>query len=120
MDWTWWFVGSTGKGWSESASENSGDFISKIINCRHDIATWWKNDPLYGKERTSELQKAPEEVQTDNSRTQQNIREVSKKLQETYKDDEDFWQQKSSNMWYTSRDLNTTFYQCPTKIMSCS
>ena len=31
-------------------------------------------------------------------------------LQEAYKDGEDFWQQKSRNMWYTSGDLNTTFY----------
>ena len=98
MDWTWWCVGSIGRGWSESTVENSENFVSKIINCRHEIATWRKNNPLYEKEKTSELQRALEEVQTDNSITQQDILEVSRKLQETYKDDEDFWQQKSRNM----------------------
>lgn len=41
--------------------------------------------------------------------------EVSRKLQAAYKDEEDFWQQKSRNMWHTSGDLNTNFYHALTK-----
>ena len=41
--------------------------------------------------------------------------EVSRKLQEAYKDEEDFWQQKSRNMWHTSGDQNTKFYHALTK-----
>ena len=62
-----------------------------------------------------ELKKALEEVQTDNNRTEEDILEVSRKLQEAYKDVEDFWQQKSRNMWHTSGDLNTKFYHALTK-----
>lgn len=64
--------------------------------------------------RISDLQKALEEVQTDNNRTQEDILEVSRKLQEEYKD------QKSRNMWYTSGDLNTKFSHALTKKMTCS
>ena len=106
---------SIGRGWGASTPENSWDFVSKIINCCHEIATWRKNNPSYGKERISELQKALEEVQTDNNRTQENILEVSRKLQKAYKDDEEFWHQKSRNMWHTSRNLNTKFYHVLTK-----
>ena len=60
---------SIGRGWSDSTPENSGDFVSKIINCRHEIATWRNNNPPYENEKIGELQKALEEVQSDNNRT---------------------------------------------------
>lgn len=56
-----------------------------------------------------------EEVQTYNNRTQEDILEISRELQEAYKDEEDYWQQKSRNMWHISRNLNTNFYHALTK-----
>ena len=103
------------RGWGEFSEENPADFVSKITNRRHEISTWRKNNPPYGKERIGELQKALEEVQTNNNRTQEDILEVSRKLQEAYMDEEDFWQQKSRNTWNTSGDLNTKFYHALTK-----
>ena len=41
--------------------------------------------------------------------------DVSRKLQEAYKDEEEYWQQKNLNMWHTSGDLNTKFYHALTK-----
>ena len=74
-----------------------------------------KNNSPYGKDKIHELQKALEEVQTDNNRSQEEIIEVSRKLQDAYKDEEDYWHQKSRNMWYTSGVLNTKFYHALTK-----
>ncbi|XP_056864326.1 uncharacterized protein LOC130511383 [Raphanus sativus] len=74
-----------------------------------------KNNPPYGKEKIGELQKALEEVQTDSTRTQEDIMDITRKLQEAYKDEEDYWQQKSRNMWNTAGDLNTKFYHGLTK-----
>ncbi|XP_048601936.1 uncharacterized protein LOC106377234 isoform X1 [Brassica napus] len=115
MDWSGWFLESIGRGWSKPLRENSGVFVSKIVNCRHEISTWRQNNPPFGKERINELQKALDEVQTDNTRTQEHILEVFRKLQEAYKDEEVFWHQKSRNMWHTSGDLNTKFYHALTK-----
>ena len=56
-----------------------------------------------------------EEVQTDNDRSQEEILEVSQELQEAYKDKEEYWHQKSRNMWYSSGDLNTKLYHALTK-----
>lgn len=83
------------RGWGNSTSANSGDFVSKITNCRHEISTWRKNNPPYGKKKISELQKALEEVQTDDNMIQEDILDISRKLQEAYKDEEDFWQEES-------------------------
>jgi len=70
---------------------------------------------LTERKKINELQKALEEVQSDNSRSQEDIVEVSRKLQEAYKDEEEYWHQKSRNMWYSSEDLNTKFYHALTK-----
>ena len=103
-------------GWSNYSVEKEDDIVAKISNCRHEIAKWRKNNPPYGKEKINDqLQKTLEEVQSDNSRSQEDIVEVSRKLQEAYKDEEEYWHQKSRNMWYSSGDLNTKFYHALTK-----
>ena len=102
-------------GWSDNSDRRENGIVEKISNCRHEIATWRKNKPPYGKEKINELQKALEEVQTDNTRSQEDILEVSRKLQDAYKDEEEYWHKKSRNMWYSSGDLNTKLYHALTK-----
>ena len=57
--------------------------MTKISNCRHEITKWRKNNPPYGKKKIKDLQKVLEEVH-------ENILEVSRKLQDAYKDEEDY------------------------------
>ncbi|XP_033145007.1 uncharacterized protein LOC117133065 [Brassica rapa] len=119
------WIGQTGllesitMGWidnNEGKVEGGAEsIVAKISNCRHEIAKWRKNNPPFGKEKINVLQQALEEVQTDNTRSQEDILEVSRKLHDAYKDEEDYWHQKSRNMWYSSRDLNTKFYHTLTK-----
>ncbi|XP_048609142.1 uncharacterized protein LOC125584535 [Brassica napus] len=103
------------RGWSDNNEGTRTGIVEQISNCRREIAKWRKNNPPYGKEKIADLQKALEEVQTDDSRSQEDIMEVSRKLQEAYKDEEEYWHQKSRNMWYSSGDLNTKFYHALTK-----
>ena len=102
-------------GWSNYRAGQSEGIVAKIGNCRHEIAKWRKNNPPYGKEKINDLQKALEEVQTDNNRSHDDILEVSRKLQDAYKDEEEYWHQKSMNIWHSSGDLNTKFYHALTK-----
>ena len=78
---------SISMGWSDNSNGRENVIVAKISNCRHEIATWRKNNSPYGKEKINELQKALEEVQMDNTRSQEDILEVSRKLQEAYKDE---------------------------------
>lgn len=94
------FLESIERGWVDSSNGPDQDFITKLSNCRHQIARWGKNNQPYGKEKISELQWALEEVQSDDSRTQEELVEVFRKLHESYKDEEEYWQQKSPNMWH--------------------
>lgn len=39
-------------------SGQRGGIVDKIHNCRHEISVWRKDNPAYGKETISTLQKA--------------------------------------------------------------
>lgn len=62
----------------------------KINNCRDDMTRWHMNNPLYDKEKISELQQALKQVQTYISRTHEEIMEVSRKHEEAYKDKKEY------------------------------
>ena len=76
------------RGWTENQGGQIEDFVTKINNCRHEISSWRKDNQPYGKDKIKDLQHALEEVQSDNNRSQEEILEVFRKLQEAYKDEE--------------------------------
>ena len=77
-------------GCTENHEGQLEDVVTKISNFRHEISSWRKDNQPYGKDKIKDLQHALEEVQSDNSRSQEDILEVSKKLQEAYKDEEEY------------------------------
>ena len=89
-------------GWAEHNEDRGNGLVEKISNCRQAISKWRKNNPPFGKEKIADLQKALEEVQNDDTRSQEEILEVFRKLQKAYKDEEEYWHQKSRNMWYST------------------
>ena len=81
-------------GWNDSTDDVKRGFVTRLSNCRHEISRWRENNPPYGKYIISELQRALEEAQTDDAMTQVEIIDVSRKLEEAYKDEKYYWQLK--------------------------
>ena len=48
---------SISKRWSSKRRRQNSGIVDKIINCRHEILAWRKNNPPYGKEKINSLQK---------------------------------------------------------------
>ena len=44
-------------GWSDNSDGRENGIVEKISNCRHEIATWRKNNPPYGKEKIMSYRK---------------------------------------------------------------
>ena len=109
------FMESIAIGRSEDYDGSVGNIVAKIRNCRHEISKWRKANTPFGKDKINDLQKALEEVQTDDNKSQEKILEVSRKLQDAYKDEEEYWHLKSRNMWYPSGDLNIKFCHALTR-----
>ncbi|CAA7014686.1 unnamed protein product [Microthlaspi erraticum] len=103
------------KGWKNFHGEVSPSLVDRIHSCRHEISVWRKNNQPYGKARIAELQTVLEVVQDDDTKTQEELIDITNKLKEAYRDEEGYWKQKSRNMWLKDGDLNTKFFHASTK-----
>ena len=103
------------RGWSTQRNGGRRGIVDKIHNCQHEISVWRKDIPSHGKEKISTLQKALQEVQSDMSKSHEEVVEVSRKLKEAYRDEELYWKKKSRTVWHTCGDRNTKFYYALTQ-----
>ena len=81
---------SISRGWNSKRGRGGVDIVDKIHHCRHEISAWRKAHPAHGKEKINTLQRALEEIQNDFTKTNDEVLEVSRKLQEAYRDEEQY------------------------------
>ena len=103
------------RGWNINRGRARAGIVDKIHSCRHEISAWRKLNPPYGKDKIDSLQRALEEIQNDFTKFNEEVLEVSRKLQEAYRDEEQYWEQKSRTNWHVLGDRNTKFYHTLTK-----
>ena len=72
---------SIAMGWSEYNEGRTEDIVTKISNCCHEIAKWRKTIHHMGRKKLMIFK---------NNRSKEEILEVSRKLQDAYKDEEDY------------------------------
>ncbi|CAA7037615.1 unnamed protein product [Microthlaspi erraticum] len=102
-------------GWKKYIGGSEPSLVDQIHTCRHEISTWRKNNQPYGKTKIADLQQALAEAQDDDTRTQDELSAITNKLKEAHRDEEEYWKQKSRNMWLKDGDLNTKFFHASTK-----
>ncbi|XP_019097444.1 PREDICTED: uncharacterized protein LOC109131210 [Camelina sativa] len=108
-------LGAVESGWARTNNFRVPAFVDKIRNCRNSISWWRKNNVASGPSLISSLKAALQEAKMDDLISQDEIRDIERKLKEAYRDEELYWQQKSRKFWLRVGDKNTKYFHASTK-----
>lgn len=87
----------------------------RIKKCRLTIARWRREENYNTQKILEELKDKLDKSQVDQSLSTAEVSAIHDQLQKAYEEEEDFWQQKSRNLWFKKGERNTKFYHATTK-----
>lgn len=101
----------------EQAWEASEDcsVSTRISNCRRAISKWSKTHYQNSKKEIVKLQQTLDAAMSDPSVDDKMISSINQNLLLAYKSEEEFWKQRSRQLWLALGDLNTGYFHASTK-----
>ncbi|KAG7559487.1 Reverse transcriptase zinc-binding domain [Arabidopsis thaliana x Arabidopsis arenosa] len=91
------------------------DVEKKLSRCRTAIITWTREKHLNSQKRVEEARTKLEIEMSSTSSNTLRIAAINEELRLAYKDEEDFWKQRSRQLWLTLGDKNTGYFHAITK-----
>ncbi|WZZ70042.1 hypothetical protein YC2023_081412 [Brassica napus] len=88
---------------------------AKLSRCRKAIATWSREQSFNSKEAINQLKLSLETAMIDPQGDDSIITSLNAKLHIAYRDEEEFWRQRSRIMWLSAGDKNLGFFHAMAK-----
>ena len=96
-------------------AEATASVISKISRVRAKIVEWIKLQNLNSKLEIVDFLKRLEEALTSTSHDPVLIGNLTTRLEKAFKDEEEFWRQRSRIMWLQAGDRNSSYFHAKTR-----
>lgn len=87
----------------------------KLALCRKAICKWSKRFYENSRQTLESLRNQLEEAMIDPNPDEETIYQLNNSLLQTYKKEEEFWKQRSRQLWLTLGDSNTAYFHASTK-----
>ncbi|XP_010468714.1 PREDICTED: uncharacterized protein LOC104748828 [Camelina sativa] len=107
--------GAITEGWGSDTNPRPGNFVDKIVTCRHAISRWRKAQMPYGRETIEDLKSKLAAAQADDASSVEELAALTWQLREAYRDEEVYWFQKICCRLMRFGDHNTSYFHAQTK-----
>ncbi|XP_019085410.1 PREDICTED: uncharacterized protein LOC109126355 [Camelina sativa] len=87
----------------------------RLHHCRTTIIKWSKLQLQNSQKEINSLKDQLEEAMIDDVATQSSIDLINQSLQRAYKQEEEFWKQRSRQLWLALGDRNSGYFHASTK-----
>jgi len=100
------------KAWNFNASEEVDD---KLTRCRQEIITWTRSKHQNSQRVIEENRQLLEEAMTSQEPNQELISTINATLLQAYKEEENYWKQRSRQLWLALVDKNSGYFHAITR-----
>ncbi|CAA7045734.1 unnamed protein product [Microthlaspi erraticum] len=87
----------------------------RISNCRRAIIQWHRQNHRNSQQRIEMKRKELEEAMSSNVSSDNLIFQINKELKESYQAEEEYWRQRSRQMWLSLGDKNSGYFHAATR-----
>ncbi|XP_009103419.1 uncharacterized protein LOC103829502 [Brassica rapa] len=101
--------------WNNQNGNNPGSLVERFGNVRRSLGRWKRENGINSKERLCVLRSDLEAEYSSGSPDWEKIKYLKSEVAKAFRDEEEYWRQKSKDKWLVAGDNNTSFFHASVK-----
>lgn len=101
---------------ADAWNTNHDDMVEqRISNCRKEISKWNRKHHLNNRKAIEELKEKLDKAMSSSTIEEELVQMIQEELKKSYMAEEEYWKQRSRQLWLTLGDKNTGYFHAVSK-----